>query len=255
MTHITLAAFKRMAAISSLFLLGTAHAHHLWIEQDSKEAKLYFGEFGENLREASPGRLDRFGAPTAAKHSLKTGAAQAVSVSKAANGFALSAQAAAGESLVAQDLVYPISERKEPGAKEGDKPSRVLYVPAARLVADYAKQTPQLTLDIVPTGMQDKERAQVQVFFKGQPLAKASVEVITSAGWSQTRRSDEQGLLTVRLPWRGVYVLEVKHSDGAGVRGADAYDKASYVTSLTVMQTDGVTAIPATTASVPSKMN
>ena len=39
---------------------GSASAHHLWLEADGQGAKLYFGEFEENLREASPGLLDRF---------------------------------------------------------------------------------------------------------------------------------------------------------------------------------------------------
>jgi uncharacterized GH25 family protein len=245
--------FKNIALITSTLFLGTAHAHHLWIEQDASQAKVYFGEFAENLREASPGRLDRFGAPTASKHSVKTSTAQPVQLSKTVDGFALPAFAALGESLLAQDLAYPIAERKEPGAKEGDKPSRVLYVPAARLVADYTRQAPQLSLDIVPTGVQEKDKAQVQVFFKGQPLVKANVEVLSAAGWSQSLRSDEQGLLQVRLPWRGTYVLQVKHTAGPGVRGLDAYDKASYVTSLTVMQADGMAALAAPPAATPSK--
>ena len=48
-----------MAAIAALSFAGSASAHHLWLEADGQGARLYFGEFDENLREASPGLLDR----------------------------------------------------------------------------------------------------------------------------------------------------------------------------------------------------
>jgi hypothetical protein len=37
-----------------------AQAHHVWLEPDADAATLYFGEFGGNLRETSPGLLDKF---------------------------------------------------------------------------------------------------------------------------------------------------------------------------------------------------
>ena len=51
---------------------------------------------------------------------------------------------------------------------------------------------------------------------------------------------------TVALPWRGPYVFEVQHNDRTpGKRGDEAYDQASYVTSLTVVQPQGVEPLPA----------
>ncbi|MDP3796230.1 MAG: cobalt ABC transporter substrate-binding protein [Polaromonas sp.] len=248
MTSNTLPAFRTIALISSLLLLGSAQAHHVWIEQDAKEAKLYFGEFGGNLREASPGLLDKFVKPVA--HKLTAKGSEPLQAVKTANGFALSALAARGEALVAEDAAYPISERKE-----GDKTTRSLYTPAARLVTDYGRQEPRLTLDLLPTGKQDKDGVEVQAFYKGQPLPGAKVGLVTAAGWGQEHNTDEQGKLTVNLPWKGSYVLEVKHTDGAGERGAEKYDRASYVTSLTVMQSEGLAALPAAPAATPNKMN
>ena len=51
----------RIAAAAALWLstAAVASAHHLWLEVDGQGAKIYFGEFGENLREASPGALDK----------------------------------------------------------------------------------------------------------------------------------------------------------------------------------------------------
>ncbi|MES2950120.1 MAG: DUF4198 domain-containing protein [Pseudomonadota bacterium] len=240
--------FKTIAAISSLLLLGTtAQAHQVWLEQDGKEAKLYFGEFGDNLRETSPGLLDKFVKPTGQKLSSK--GSEPLLVSKAANGFALAGRAAPGESLVAEEAAYPISERKQ-----GDKVTRSLYQPAARLVTDQAQQQPRLALDLVPTGQGKDGRVEVQAFYKNQPLGKAKVMVVTASGWAQEHRTDEQGKLSVGLPWQGTYVLELSHADAtAGERGAEKYDRANYVTSLTLELAMGLPALPAPAAATPNK--
>ncbi|HEY1397102.1 hypothetical protein [Roseateles sp.] len=54
----------RLSAVSLLLAAGAAQAHQIWIEQAAganERAVVRFGEFGENLREASPGLLDKFG--------------------------------------------------------------------------------------------------------------------------------------------------------------------------------------------------
>lgn len=243
----TLPAFRAIALVSSLLLLGSVQAHQVWLEQDGTQAKLYFGEFGDNLREASPGLLDKLAGPVA--HRISDKGSEALKVSKSANGFAISARAAPGESLVAEEPAYPISERKD-----GDKTVRSLYVPAARLAGDFSAQAPRLTLDLVPTGEQAEGGVQVQAFYKGQPLPKAQIAIATHAGWGQEQHADEQGKLTVKLPWKGRYVLELKHAEGAGERGTEKYDKASYVTSLTLVQATGLAALPATPAATPNAM-
>ena len=240
--------FKKIALVTSLFMLGHAQAHHVWLEQDGNQTKLYFGEFGDNLRETSPGRLDVFVKPAAQKFSGT--ARQDLAATKTANGFAVATRLAKGESLIAQDTAYPIRERKD-----GDKTERGLYVPAARLVVDTSAQTPQLTLDVVPTGKTAKDQMEVQVFYKGQPLAKAKVAVLTASGWMQEIRAADDGKLMVAMPWAGSYVMEVKHLDTAGERGGEKYDKANYVTSLTLVQAKGLLALPAPPAAVPGKVN
>ncbi len=237
----------KAATLCSLLASGAAHAHQLWLEQDDQGAKLYFGEFGENLREASPGLLDKFVAPVA--HRLGTQPAEPLAVSKTADGFQIKGRAAAGEALVAEEPAYPVSERKG-----GEHTIRGIYVPAARLSTSFAQQTPRLTLDLVPTGTSTQASVELQAFYKGQPLPKAKVMVVTASNWSQELHTDETGKLTVALPWRGTYVLELMHNDrSAGERGAEKYDHASYVTSLTLMQKTGLPALPASPAAAPNK--
>ena len=46
-----------MGIISCVLSLDVA-AHALWLEKEAGAIRLYFGEYAENLREPSPGRLD-----------------------------------------------------------------------------------------------------------------------------------------------------------------------------------------------------
>ena len=228
----------------------SAQAHHIWIEQDAQGAKLYFGEFGGNLREASPGLLDKFVKPTAQLISPRGDSAREPALTP--NGFALGPRAASGESLIAEEAGYPASERKE-----GDKTIRSIYVPAARLVTGLAALPPKLTLDLVPTGKTGKDGAEFQAFYKSQPLPKAKVEVVSASGWSQTHQTGDDGKLTVQMPWRSTYVLELSHRDNTGGEraGGDKWDRGSFVTSLTVMQPRGLPALPTPAAAPPNKSN
>ena len=96
------------------------------------------------------------------------------------------------------------------------------------------------------------------MFFRGQPLAKAKVSLVTQSGWAKEAQSDEQGLVRFDLPWKGQYVAEVAHTDKTagerqGPKGAEKYDGVSYVTSLTVLKADGVEPIAAGPAATPNK--
>jgi uncharacterized GH25 family protein len=239
--------FTALALAAATFV---AQAHHVWIEQDVKGATMYFGEFGGNLREASPGLLDKFVKPSGQRLSAKGDAA--LTPAKTPGGFSLGARAAKGESIVAEEAGYPISENKQ-----GDKVTRNLYQPAARLVTDFSAHKPVLTLDLVPTGKAGKDGVEFQAFYKGQPLPKAKVEVVNSSGWAQGQETDAEGKVTARLPWKGTYVLELSHRDTAGGErpGGEKWDRASYVTSLTVMQPTGLAALPIPPAAAPNKAN
>lgn len=223
-------------AVAAAFVLSTAGiaaAHHVWIEVDGQGAKIYFGEFGENLREASPGTLDKL-QPTA--RAVSASGERPLALDKTATSFAVKGKLEAADSVVAEDARYPSFERNRDGVK-----SRGIYVPAARFVPDRTPRAPLLTLDVVPVAG-DK----FQVVFKGQPLAKAKVEVITPSGWGREVHAGDDGTFAIDLPWRGPYVFEVQHADRTpGKRGDEAYDSASYVTSLTVMQPQGIEPLPA----------
>lgn len=206
---------------------GNASAHHIWLEPEGKGIQVCFGEFGENLRETSPGLLDRL--QLQAK-TVSAAGERTLTLNKTAKGFVSAGEPKVGDSIVAEDSRYPISVRTRDGVT-----TRSLWWPAARFVTDRAPQKPLLTLDVVPAGGN-----KFQVFFKGQPLAKAKVEIVAAFGWSKSEYTDESGSFEITLPWRGAYAFEVRHADKTpGKRGEEAYDTASYVTTLTLVQASG----------------
>src|SRR5690606_29269894 len=109
-------------------------------------------------------------------------------------------RAGPGDSIVAEDAVYPLYTWKQK-----DKAVTSWFYPAARLVTDFAEQKPKLTLDVVPAG----QRGHFKLFFKGKPKSKTKVTLVTQSGWSKEGRTDEQGLVKFDMPWKGPYVAEV----------------------------------------------
>lgn len=245
-----------MAGLCALLLglAGTSQAHHIWIEQDAAGARLYLGEFGENLRERSPGLLDKF-RQLSARH-LGARGSVALDLKKQTGFIALAGRAAAGEALLAQEDGYPGWERKQ-----GERSERHIWVPAARWLADFsvrdagpdaqqdARPDAGLTLDLLPTGTPGELRA----FYRGQVLPEAQVELMAASGWSRQLRADKNGLLRLSLPWRGLYALELKHVDrSGGERAGQRHDVASYVTTLSFRLEQGLEPPPPPPPSPPT---
>lgn len=234
--------FRTLCALALSTLAAVAQAHQIWLEQPGQANKgtavIRFGEFGQNLRETSPGALDSFVALTATHISAQ--GEKSVQGSKTASGFVLPFALQAGESIVAQDTNFPLQQFTRDG-----KQLTSWYWPAARLVADFSPQQPKLVLDLVPTG----KVGEFKLFFKGQPLAKTTVKLVTQSGWAKAAQTDEQGTVRFDLPWKGQYVAESSHVDRTpGERAGAKYDGVSYVTTLTYVQPQGVEPITAAPA-------
>jgi uncharacterized GH25 family protein len=262
-----LQAFTR-GAVALLFLTSPAFGHQIWVEQDTKGARLYFGEFGENLREVLPGLLDKFGAPTAVV--VSSSGERAATVTKEAAAFALAGRAGKGESIVVEDPGYPVIERDGARAAKGEqsgaakanaaaagggaKKSRMVWTPAARYIEDFSAQPARLTLDVVPTG----KPGAFQVLFRQQPLPKAKVTVVAASGWERALETDEQGRLEIALPWKSRYLVAVRHEEAKpgtrkGKAGDEPYDTAAFATTLSFASRAGLAAPPAPVPATPNK--
>jgi uncharacterized GH25 family protein len=238
-----------LAAAAFWLLPSVAAAHQVWIEEKGGNINFYFGEYGDNQREESPGYLDKFVKPTA---TLITAQGEKVlEGSKTRDAISFKGKAAKGESVIAIDASYPVSERSE-----GDKPTRSLWTPAARYVTDLKAQTPKLPLDIVPTG----NAGEFQVLYRGAPLPKAEAALVAVSGWALESRTDDQGKVKFTLPWKGGYALLVRHKDPTkGSRKSadgkdEAYDVATFATTLTFVTSTGLPSPPAPPAAPANKM-
>jgi hypothetical protein len=235
-------------AFALLALSTAAQAHQIWIEQaPGQNAQVRFGEFGESLREASPGPLDTLGLPTATLISGKT--EKAGDGVKTSNGFTLPFTAAQGDTVVAEAANYPLYK-----VKRGDHEATNWYFPSARLVTDFAQQSPRLALDLVPAG----KHGEFQLFFRGKPLPKAKVSLMTQSGWAREKSTDEQGKVAFDLPWKGTYVAEVSHDEQVpgerrGASGPETYHGVAFVTSVTYVKPEGVEPVAAVRAEKAGK--
>lgn len=261
------------AGIALLGLCAAAQAHQIWLEQpEGENAVIRFGEFGENLRETSPGLLDNFGSPTAKLFTKNK--TRPLTPARAATGFTLPARLAPGESLIAEDALFPIrvsrregpegrgegreargegrgsrGEGREGGRGEPPGETRSWYWPAARLITDFSAQLPALALDIVPA----KKAGAFKVTFKDKPLPKTEVQILVQSGWRKKARTNADGEVEFDLPWQGQYVIEVSHVDRApGERKGEKYDAINYVTTLTLVQSSGAAPLPAGPAAKPN---
>ena len=235
--------YMRLICIFAVALLWAtgASAHHLWLEADGQGAKLYFGEFDENLREASPGLLDRFKPMPEAK--VVGVATQPLKVEKTAGAFVLSGPIGAADSIVAEQA--RVGERKQDG-----KVVRTLGTLAARWVPDFAERAPVLMLDVVPTG----KPGAFKVVYDGKPLPKAKLELIAESGWKREFKTDEQGAVEAAVPWRGAYVIEVQHSEATpGKRGEEAYDSVRCASTLFFRVGDGLQGPPQPPVTTPKR--
>src|SRR5262245_24817156 len=208
----------RMALMGILLagLANVAAAHTIWMEREGDGARLYFGEFDENLREASPGLLDRL-----SPQARVAGSDKALKVDRTAGFFAVAGEMGKDASIVAENVA--INERR------GDKPAKVLTKLGARYIADFKEQPPVNTLDIVPAGTPGA----FKVFYQGKPLPKAKVELIAESGWKLELKSDEQGAFQAALPWRGAYVIEAQNTEATpGKLGEAPYDSVRCASTL-----------------------
>ena len=92
-----------LAAAMSSVLSFNAAAHMLWLEGDATASKLYFGEYGENLRETSPGKLDNIVTPMITIVDV-AGAEKPVTANRSSNYYAIPG----GATVLVQALKQPI---------------------------------------------------------------------------------------------------------------------------------------------------
>ena len=234
------------------FMLATAsEAHQIWYEQlPGQPLALYYGEYDKNVLEVTPGGMDRFRQLRAWSMADRSAPLQ---LSLQRQAFLLAEQPGQEDSLLAQDLHYPMFD-----VQEGAKTLKAAWTPATRWVGDLRARSPELTLDIVPTGVADVGGAQFRVFYAGKPLTGQEVVLETASGEVFKQRSDAAGNVSFTLPWQGTYVVAVEYQDNSPGERLDPagkperFDVKRFSSTLSFHRQQGQAALPRAPSQLPA---
>jgi hypothetical protein len=189
-----------------LSLPALARAHYVWIESETtSEARFYFGEYNEGVREKAGGRLDERAALEAWLERGKPESTK-LQLTPRSDHFFASLNHGSGW-LLARDVASEVKDYRKSGIGIV-KP--MFYARAAVASHAQAPARPSLELDIIPVA---GEPQALQVSFGGQPLAGAKLLVYAPNLWMQELKSDERGRVAPKTPWPGRYVLDVVHME------------------------------------------
>ena len=242
---------KALLGYGALLLASSSEAHQIWFEQPpGQPLALYYGEYDKNMLEVTPGGMDRF---QQLKGWSNGNTSQPLTLTLQRQAFAVAHQTKTDDSLLAEDSHYPIFD-----LHEADKTLKAHWTPATRWVGDLRARTPQLTLDIVPTGVADTSKAQFQVFYASKPLSDQDVVLETASGEVFTQRTDATGKVSFDLPWQGTYVVAVEHKDrtpGERVSAdgkTERFDLKSFSSTLSFYRVQGKPALPRAPSQLPA---
>jgi len=218
--------FKLKAFSAGALLLSvvtSAHAHYVWLEYDvSGAARAYFGEWIDDIREKTGGMLDRIKAPRAFLGS----SSDPLPIKRNENNLEITVKGSGDVRLVENSM--PPRDDKE----KGGRTRTIYYAKAGR-----SETTAKLDLELVPTVANGNTF--ILLFF-GSPLPKAELTIIGPSKWEKPLTTDEQGRVSLPMPWSGRYVLEVTYfEEKAGGSGEEKFDRTRHISSLSFMQPSG----------------
>lgn len=219
-----------------LLISGAAQAHYIWLEPSKDSAVLYFGEVDAQLREKSPGKLDKINALQAYAYSGKVtnNNLKEIAVTRKANHLLIESGKAA--TVIAREesvAVADLTKHKLGMAKTN-------YYARLGLASPLGASS-ALALDIA----QGDTPNSFVVSYRGVPLENAKVEVIAPNTWMQEHHTNAQGIVDINTPWRGQYVVHVLHIDATpGEFSGKAYDNLRNHLTYTFMRTKGADAGP-----------
>lgn len=200
-----------MAALAATLISTQAAAHYLWLESNSRETKLFFGEAEMLLKEKSPGRLDEFQAPKAFAQ-LKDGTSRPIAGKRGENAILLPTEAS-DKGVYVLDESSPVKDLTQYGLglAKSNYYSRV-------------GSTVHAEQDGLPLDIRSEANNKFAVLYHGRPVKGAKVEVVAPNTWMQEHKTDAQGHVTINAPWKGQYVLHVLHVD----KTPGSFDGKSY---------------------------
>jgi hypothetical protein len=200
-----------------------SHAHFVWLERDGEgPVRAYYGEWIDDIREKTGGLLDRFKAPRV----FLGASSEPVPVKRNDNNLEFAVKGRGDVRFV--DSSVPPREDKE----KGGVTKTIYYAKHGR-----SETAAKLDLELLPTVANGNTFV---LIFLGAPLPKAELTIIGPPKWEKPLLTDEQGRITLPMPWAGPYVLEVTHFDEKPGAGEEKFTRTRHISSLSFEQQDGI---------------
>lgn len=198
--------------LAAMFALP-AQAHQVWAEwTGGPEAKAYFGEWEEDLRE---------GRDFLAKYATDP---QSVTPN------------APPKPAVLQDgfFTFPVASGNDARLTASYIGERSTTLSQFHARAGRTDTRGVLALELVPTAANANS---FTLLLNGQPAPKAKVVVIGPPRWTKHLTTDDKGQLNIETPWAGQYVLEsIVEDNASGSHAGKAYTKVRHVTTLSFVR-------------------
>ncbi len=200
---------KTLLTLALSLSAAAASAHFVWLEPaPGGEAKAYFGEWAEDLRETESGHLKLVTAPRGV----------------GADGKETPALRRDDHFLV---KAGPGGDARLVGGYVSDKGVLSLYQARAGRSGTEARHP----LELVP---QAADGNTLTLLLHGKPLGKTKVVLFGPPRWEKSFYTDEAGRVTLQTPWPGPYVAEVSHTekDAGGTWDGKPYTQTRHVATL-----------------------
>lgn len=198
-----------------------AMSHSVWIEANGEKnaVVIRFGEFDEDY-ESTPGYLDVLD-PLKVYTIPEGGEPVKLEFQMFEDGY--NVHGGMPENIFVETAFPVMSRAGSPGVHPH------FY---ARYIDGFSKKVhPQMTMDIVPTG----NKNEVQVFFKGRPLAQVKLNLYTPEANDAEYVTDDEGKVSISCDETGLYMLKIaRHrEERSGFSRGVIYDYESHNCSLT----------------------
>ena len=219
-----------------------AQAHYPWLEPGDDGVRLYFGEPDAGLRESSPGKLDTIKLPRVVV--VESGGAKA-----------------SGAPVIRKPMHLVVTDNKkaeavlvaEESLEVRDLTKNGLGFAKTNYYTRYGKAGAEdalLALDVRAL----PETNHYVVSYRGQPLGKATLDLVAPNTWVQQYKTDAQGQVKINTPWRGQYIIHVLHVDKTpGEFTGVKYDILRNHHTYTFSQSQGADPGPAVPPLAPPK--
>ncbi len=232
---------KRLVLAASLLLAfvvaAPASAHFVWLVVESADggkpvAKVYFAELAESDDAALLDRIEKVQVRT--RDTTGKASGEPLKLTKQTDkdgGGSWTAELPEGTSSLSGTIKYGVLER---GPNVFQLNYHATYADSNS--PDFGKQQPDasLTMEVVPHLA--REKSQLEVLWKGKPIAGSEVTVVDPSGKDHDPiKTGDDGRITFDLSKPGLYSIRAKWVvDEKGQEGDKKFEKANHYSTLTL---------------------